>query len=512
MLILVIVIILFIFTVAVSAVFFQTKKDLFEKALALAAMGNYLDARGMVRGHLEGSPGDAKGHFVMSKIYSMEGDFLHEAQHLDKIKAKGEYTTEFPAVFVSNRIADIYYQNEMYEESLFHYLDTVKIDPDNAEALIRIGFMALGRKEFQIASFFLEKLREKNLKYAYYYTGLGVVDAMLGNNNETEYFQKAYKMDPSPVNGFLYAIALFRHRHFEQAVEIANKIVDDIEDEFVRYTIYLFIMIQHMQMDDLPNALKHARLCMESARMNGWHVEFLDSEYYYSLLLVAAGRLEDAAEFLIDVESERIDDEDVIGLANYKFDIEQGGNGVDSGYDLKKAMNVLGNRHFPTERYYELSGLKIEKPINISGMVSPEGVKLVNKLDMLGIDKLAHFTGMKGTAFKNACIRLITLLKYRVSREIPYREDDGLNFIGMKKGNMDENALFRIRKWKGSKVSDVFLRDMLGAINDMNVDKGFLVADTELTEGAKNVLKNNAERLEIVSGDQLQKLLEETLV
>lgn len=127
-------------------------------------MGNYVDARVMIRDILDNSPSNVRAHYVIAKIYAMEGDTINEARHLEKIKKIGTYEKGINAVAVSNRIADIYYQQDLFEEALFHYLDTVTIDPENPEANVRIGFMALGQKEFMIADRFLGKISDEKLK------------------------------------------------------------------------------------------------------------------------------------------------------------------------------------------------------------------------------------------------------------------------------------------------------------------------------------------------------------
>ena len=69
----------------VGSFLIQNQRDIYGKALSLAASGNFLDARAMIRDRLDLSPGDSRGHLVLAKIYSLEGDFLNEAVHLEKI-------------------------------------------------------------------------------------------------------------------------------------------------------------------------------------------------------------------------------------------------------------------------------------------------------------------------------------------------------------------------------------------------------------------------------------------
>lgn len=95
-----------ILIVASGSFLIQTKKDSYEKALALAALGNYVDARVIIRDILDNSPSNVRAHYVIAKIYAMEGDTVNEARHLEKIKKIGNYEKGINQVAVSNRIAE----------------------------------------------------------------------------------------------------------------------------------------------------------------------------------------------------------------------------------------------------------------------------------------------------------------------------------------------------------------------------------------------------------------------
>ncbi|MBW0432211.1 tetratricopeptide repeat protein [Leptospira yasudae] len=504
-----------ILIVAFGSFLIQTKKDAYEKALALAAMGNYVDARVIIRDILDSSPSNVRAHYVIAKIYAMEGDTTNEARHLEKIKKIGTYEKGINEVAVSNRIADIYYQQDLFEEALFHYLDTVTIDPENAEANIRIGFMALGQKEFAIADRFLGKISNDKIKNASIFIGKGVIAAVLRKGNPVEFFAKAYELDPaSPVGGFLYALSLTRDGKYEEAVKVANSVADLIEDDYVRYTIFQFLMCCFILQRNLGEGLKHARLCMEMARNSGWKQEMIDSDVYFSLLAVKLGKLEEASEYLIEAESERIDDRRILELANYKFQLETkrtDPNKAQSGFSLDEEIGRIFGELFPVERFYELSGLKSSKSFHIKGILDDQGNKLLADVSKIGVGVLDHYRQLKGVEFKNLCVRIVMALNYTVSREVPNKEGDGLNLTGLNKTDKETRSLFKFRKWKDAKISDIFLRDTIAQIKELGVDKAFIVGDAEFTEGAKRFLTDNSSLLNVIYGKDLEELLKKAL-
>ncbi|MCC6275419.1 MAG: restriction endonuclease [Leptospiraceae bacterium] len=279
--------------------------------------------------------------------------------------------------------------------------------------------------------------------------------------------------------------------------------------------MFQFITAQYFQKEDYPSAAKHARLCLEIAKLNGWRHEATDSNFHLAMALIAQNKMDDAFEPMIDAESERMDDPEIIELANYKYQVENGNLDLwsvsDEGYNLKKEIKGVFDKNFPNERFYELSGLRSSDTFNIRGIVNEDGKKITNQIGLIGVDKMTRFNSLKGTAFKNTCTRMIMALNYRVSREMPYLESDGANYIGTNMADRDIKALFRIRKWKNVKISDVFLRDLLSAVNDLSVDKGFIIGAAELTPGAKKVFSANSDQIVIVNGKELEELLEKAL-
>jgi tetratricopeptide (TPR) repeat protein len=490
------------------------KRDGYAKALSLAAMGNYVDARAIVRDKLEEDHQNPYGHYVMSKIYSMENDPMNEAKHLEIIKKNSRYTKDIDPLTVSNRIADIYYSRDYFEEAFFHYLDTLHVDRSNPIACMRLGFMALGQKEFKIADTFFSRLPEERMNTSLYLIARGVISGVTGGGKEREYFEKAFKLEKSAVCGFLYAISLSRENKHKDAVKIASSIADQVEDEYVRYTIFQFLMTESILMQNFPDAFKYARLCMEMSKLNGWASEQIESDIHFSMICIYMARYEDASEHLIEAEAERLDDPEVIGLANLKYKLERGLGNLESlsvDYDLTKELNILSVSLFPNSRYFELSGMRSSKPFNIKGLVDEAGNKTAKKLDLVGIDKFEKFISMAGTQFKNQSTRMILKLGYRVTKELTNPDGDGVNYLCSSKENVDNKAIFRVRKWKDAKVSDIFLREMLQQMEESNAIRGYIIGNFDLTEAGRKIISQNEGSFELINADRLEDLLDKTM-
>jgi tetratricopeptide (TPR) repeat protein len=499
----------------VGSFLLQNQRDIYGKALSLAATGNYLDARAIVRDRLDLSPGDTRAHLVLAKIYSMENDFLNEATHLEKILQIGRYEKDMNPIQISNRIADIYYNKDMNEEAFFQYLTTVELEPNNATACIRLGFMALGQKEFRIADQFFSRINASSIQFSSFFTAKGVVDGVLEKGGERYHFEKAYNMENTNVAGFLYAISLANDGKYEDAIKIADEVIDKLDDEYLRFTLFQFIMAVNVKVGNFNQAIKHARLCMEMAKLNDWLSETIESDIHFALLCVHQGKYEEASEPLIEAESFRTHEMEMISLANVKYKLENNQGTVESlksEYDVKAEVSKIFHQLFPSSRYFELSGMRSSAPFNVRGMVDEGGGKIIRKLDQVGVDRFEKYLSLQGTNFKNACVRMILGMNYRVSREVPNPEGDGVNYTGLSKENKDIRALFRFRKWRDSKISDVFLREMINEMDSLSANVGYLIGNFELTEGGKKFVSQQAERLVFINGNEFDSMLNKILV
>jgi tetratricopeptide (TPR) repeat protein len=506
------------FIVAGGAFFFlfESKSGVAEKALGIAALGRYTDARAMIRDQLDLNSEDLHLLYLMAKIYQMEGDSINESQFLEKIVSLGKYDKQITPAMVSSRLGDIYYERDMFDESFFYYLETLDNDPKSLQALVRLAFMCLGQREFQLAENYFSKVNEGNIKFSAYFVGRGIVATMLEKNNEFDYYKKAYELDQeSVVNTFLYAMALFRARKFKEAAELASGILDYIHEDYLKFTVHQFLMVQHLCLNDYLSAIIDAKLCIEIAFRNDWDQETADSNLQSGLLHIAQGDIRESVFYVTEAEYRRPNDPEFVNLAQYRFDLEEGlakpGMISPRGYNFPSYLQSIPEKLFPGERAFELSGLKMSLPINIRGMVNQNGARTINRISMLAPDRLSRFIALRGNAYKNICTRIMGELGFKVKKELPSLEAEGVNYIGVAKNDDKKTALFRFRRWRNITISDVFLNEVLASIQELNVTTAYIVGSFELSIAAKRLLKSQDGILIGINSRELDELLEKTM-
>lgn len=487
-----------------------------DKVLALAKSGKIKEAKLIVKDKIDLKPDDIELHFLLSKLHKMEGDLDGEAADLEKIISIGKFTKEISHLLVSTRLSNIYYQLDKYDESFFYYMELLEGNPGNLEALVRLSFMAIGQREFEVAEHFLKQIPDEQIKLSSFFIAKGVVSTMLGKENDFDYYQKAYELDKgSQLAKFLYAFALFQRRKFKEALSMVDSLIDSSREEVIKYSFLQFLMVQYICLKDIPSALLNARLCMELAKNNSWEEEIAESNLHFAMLCISSNEIEKSTESLIEAEFLKPHDPDIIALANYKFELEENiiipGATSPKGFNLQNFIASIPEKLFPPEKAYEISSLKMPVNINIKGIISKEGKRIINKITQLSPDKIIKFNGLRGLPYKNACSRVVGHLGFKIRKEIPGLESEGLNLLCSSKEDDNYIALFRFRRWKQSNLSDIFLSEMLNSMAELGAVKGYLVASCELTSGAKKFLKSNDGKIVVVSDRALDAALDSAL-
>jgi tetratricopeptide (TPR) repeat protein len=484
-----------------------------EKILALAKAGKFKEAKTLIKDKIDLKPDDPVMHNLMASVFKIEGNLEEEAQELEKIVANGKFTKEISSITVSNRLASIYYQIDKYEESFFYYLDLIENDPGNLEAIIRLSFLAIGQREFEVADKFLKTLPDSQIKLSAFFVAKGVISTMLGREDDFDFYKKAYDLDKnSMVAKFLYAFSYYQRRNFKEALKLVDSLIDLSIEEYIKLTFIQFLIVQYLCLNDYSSAMLNTRVAIDIARKNNWENELADLSLYYGMFCLASNDLEKSSEYLIEAEYLKPNDKEIIDLANYKYDLEEGtafpGAVSPRGFNLASFIANIPEKLFPPEKAYEISGLSMPVSVNIRGIVNKEGNRLITKITQLSPDKILKFNSLRGLQYKNVCTKILNNMNYKLKKELPGLELEGSNILAVNRDDENEIALFRFRKWKSTSLSDIFLNDLLSSMKENGAQKAYLIASCELTTGAKKLLKANDNVLNVINERILDKLLD----
>lgn len=483
--------------VAAFLVLRTDRRDVYQRALNMAAEGNFVDARGLIRARIESQPDNPLGHFTMARVYALEGKTSDEKQHLLQVRRINQYGAEIHPTQVLNRLGDIAYSEGDFRGSMDAYLACLQFSPQNEEALARVAFMAAGRAKFEIAERFFRTLTRIAPNTPDYRVGRGVVLSMLKVKEGLREFETAVALSPNnPMPLFFLAFQAYRQREFEKARDAVKQLQSMQLDPLVHHLSNKLGAAVHYQLKEYADAISCAERCLAAASQNSLKREEYDANLTIALLSIVAGNLEKANDHLIELEMSNPSDVLVQRLSDFRMDLEEGAASLDRvsarGFDMNVQLQDWLRNRFAEDAIYQVSGIAMEEEFNIEDFFTQEGEVQTRKAETT-IDPalmIERFNTLTEQPFLNACMKIIALQGYVHEKTLPYREKDGGDFVAALKNDRKSKALFRIRKWKNQPISDIFLREMQNYMNELKVTQGFVVAGARLTPGAETAVQN----------------------
>lgn len=483
--------------VAAFLVLRTDRKDVYQRALNMAAEGNFVDARGLIRARIESQPDNPLGHFTMAKVYALEGKTAEEKQHLLQVRRINQYGADIHPTAVLNRLGDISYIEGDYRASMDAYLACLQFSPQNEEALARVAFMAAGRGKFEIADRFFRILSRTAPNTADYRVGRGIMLSMLKQKEALREFETAVALAPNnPMPLFLLAFQAYRQRDYDKSRDALKQLQGMQLDPYVQHVANKLAAVVHYHLKEYPEAVSSAERCLTTASQNAMKREEYDAHLSVALLSILSGNLEKANDHLIELEMANPSDVLVQRLSDFRMDLEEGAASLDRvsprGFDMNLQLQDWLRNRFPDDAIFQLSGVAMEEDFAIEDFFTQEGEVQTRKVESpidpaLMIDR---FNTLTEQPFLNTCAKIIGVQGYVLEKTLPYREKDGGDFVAAAKNDRKVKVLFRIRKWKNQPISDIFLREMQNYMNELKVSQGFVVAGARLTPGAESALQN----------------------
>jgi tetratricopeptide (TPR) repeat protein len=488
---------LVIAAVAAFLVLRTDRKDVYQRALNMAAEGNFVDARGLIRARIESQPDNPLGHFTMARIYALEGKTGDEKQHLLQVRRINQYGADIHPTAVLNRLGDISYSEGDYRASMDAYLACLQFSPQNEEALARVAFMAAGRGKFEIADRFFRTLSRTAPNTPDYRVGRGIMLSMLKQKEALREFETAVALAPNnPMPLFLHAFQAYKQRDYEKSRDSLRQLQGMQLDPYVQHVANKLGAVVHYHLKEYPEAVASAERCLTTASQNSLKREEYDAHLSVALLSILSGNLEKANDHLIELEMGNPSDVLVQRLSDFRMDLEEGAASLDRvsprGFDMNNQLQDWLRNRFPDDAIFQLSGVAMEEDFAIDDFFTQEGEVQTRKVEStidpaLMIDR---FNTLTEQPFLNTCAKIIGVQGYVLEKTLPYREKDGGDFVAAAKNDRKVKVLFRIRKWKNQPISDIFLREMQNYMNELKVSQGFVVAGARLTPGAESALQN----------------------
>ena len=338
---------------------------------------------------------------------------------------------------------------------------------------------------------------------------------MLKKKEALKELEEGLDLDRSNDTGrFLLAIEAYRQGEHKKVLEQLEKLKDNIDDSAIRYLIFKMAAASHYMTGKNERSLEAAESCLHLALEETWDREEYDARLAVAYLSMLMGDLEKANENLLELEIRNPTDQTVMRVSDFRMDLEEGVATIQEtsprGFDFQNQLKEWVRNRIHPEIIFRVSGLQMDEVFNINA--GSEGSKPVRRTSAAAgpafdADELIEtFNELPSAQFESACNKIVTSMGFKVDRNLPNRDPDGLDLVAVNQEDKKDRALFQFRKWRNQPISDIFLRNMQNTLNELKVARGFVIAGARLTTGAESALQN-LKKIQVINGEDLGAVL-----
>ncbi len=470
---------------------------------------------------LDNDPGNFLVHYRLGSLYFKNDEADKGVIHFEEIMRINKFTVEVDRATVMRKLAEAYLLRDEIEKAFQYFLDIVALYPTDREALFHVAFISLGQELFEIAKRNFDRLVKVAKKSFEIYFGAGMASYQEQKNNDAfEYFKEALIIDPhSDIGNLAIAFTLQRKRDFKTAANYLKLIISNSEDDNAVFIARRLLGLVLVQWGMFSEALQAFQDLMDFANRNQMTDELATLYYDLGFAALKAEKTEQAYEYWNQAyQHDR-------GYKNVKKLITMLRKEMDTSTTKKQDpdretpedyLEAWIKDAFPENFIWKICGLKSEEELDLRnirvttrmsaerGSAAP-GSESPGKSSVSG-DVLERFIGLELENFRIAANRVALKLGYSVDEILnTYKESDGVDFMSHSLANSSK-CLIWVRRWKGTMVGEIPLRNFAQAINDTKAAEGLFISTTDLNGPAETALKRLS-RVKVVTPGQLKELL-----
>lgn len=467
---------------------------------------------------LENHPLDVSVHNKLAELFLQQDKIDQAITHLEKIVEINRYNSEVDKEDVYKLLAELYLKRGENLSAFEKYFLLLREFPSDTEALYHVGFMCLGQELFEAAYKYLDmlsKLMKKNFEIMF---GAGIAALQSQRTNEAiNFFREVLVIDPhSDIANLAMAFALYKKRDYKTSINYAKMVIENTGDEnavFIakRLLAFLYIETKRSQLGvRLMEELKD--LCLN----NNWEQEIKGVLFDLGFAYLIDEKTDQTYNYWSQLyQSDRNfqNIHDLLTRLRKEMDIKPGAK-------AEEVRSVLGDltqwkeKAFPDNFIWNICGLKSEEQLDIGGIISSArstAVKEKKTSEKESSQKDSYinfddFYQLDAETFRSISYRMCEKLGIVIDDILTtYRESDGVDFLGYTKDTKVKTLIW-VRRWKGTQVGEIPIRNFAQAINDMKAKQGYFITTSALTAAGEAVLGDMGKVI-VVYPDEVSRLL-----
>jgi tetratricopeptide (TPR) repeat protein len=450
---------------------------------------------------LDANPNDFMVHWKLANVLFDQDQVDEAVIHLEEILRIDKYNYEVEKAKVQRKLAEVYMRRDEVAKAFQNYYDLLKAYPGDAEALYHAGFILLGQEYFEQALRCFErliKLEDRDFEVLF---GAGIASYQIMKVSEpVEYFRDALALDTrSDITNLAMAFALQRKNDYKTALNYARLILDGTGDETARFVATRLYGILCVQAKKPAEGAKMLEMILEYARKNDMAGEVSVLLYDLGFASLHAEMAEQAYEYWNQLY--QIDK----NFRNIQFLVTQLRREMDAAgrTGARPEGGVLDHDQewfdtaFAPDFLWNICGLKSAKAVDLDPILASARAETGREEDARGKmasgdqwdGKLGDFYSMDMENFRIIAGRVVGKLGLRVDEILStYREPDGVDFLATDNATKDKTLVW-VRRWKDLRISEIPLRNLAQAVNDLKAKQGVFITTTELSAAGEEAVK-----------------------
>jgi tetratricopeptide (TPR) repeat protein len=464
---------------------------------------------------LDENPFDFETHYNLAMLFLELNDADQAAIHLQKILDIGRYNHIIEKINVQKMLAKIFEQRDEQENAFALYYDIVRMYPGDIEALYNTAFITLGQSEFDIAQRYFDKLvklKETGFDVMY---GAGICSYMNQKFNESvEYFKTAVLSRPeSELANISMILALLKKRDFRTSLAFSNKLIGLSQDVNVKFIALRSAAFSEVLMKHFPEGVKKFEEVLEFSRSHELQDEIVLTLYDIAFACIKAEMSKRAYDYWNELFSLNRNFRNTADLImTLRKDMETGNKEKNTlQWDaINDKCEEWMRSPYPDDFLWGICSLKASNMFDVKKYVVSTKITSENDSDYsdMGYSKnlIERLISLDTENFRIIANRVSEKMGYRVDQIMPsYRESDGVDLLTTKK-DTKEKAVVWLRRWKGTKVGEIPLRNFAQQINDVKAASGVFVTTTPLTVEAEKTVQSLS-KVKVVLPEELNSYL-----
>ncbi len=465
---------------------------------------------------LDNSPYDISTHKRIADLYLKQGKDELAAKHFERLVEINRFNTDIVRGDIYRTLARMYIKNGQIEKAFEKFYDLLKEFPADSEALYHVGFISLGQEYFDVAFKHLDLLAKQEKNNYEILFGAGI--AALQNQRTAEavdYFKNALSIEQdSEITSIALSFAFYKKRDYKSAMNYIKDVADDSSDENALFIARRLLGFLYIEANKALLAVKQFEDLKDFCTEHNWDEELHFTLYDLGFASLLDDKPEQAYEYwnrLYQLNRNFKNIQDL--MTRLRKEMDSRSTKYEEPKPVVSEAFEWRERAFPENFVWNICGLKSEERIDIGWVLTAGRSTVVREKRESEQSETAEkefnfdsFYKLDAENFRSIAYRVCERLGLVIDEILTtYRESDGVDFLAVQKENKAKTLVW-VRRWKGTSVGEIPLRNFAQAINDAKAKSGFFITTSPLTSSAEGILRN-LEKVNVIYPEEVQRLL-----